>query len=30
MEETRRVARDEMGLEQLHLAVRDGVGLEGF
>jgi GNAT superfamily N-acetyltransferase len=24
------VARDEMGLEQLHLAVRGGMGLEGF
>ncbi|MGW1278905.1 GNAT family N-acetyltransferase [Streptomyces tsukubensis] len=30
MEEARRVARDEMALEQLHLAARGGVGLEGF
>jgi GNAT superfamily N-acetyltransferase len=30
MEHLRRVARDEMGLEQLHLAVRGGAGLEGF
>ncbi|NDZ77033.1 GNAT family N-acetyltransferase [Streptomyces sp. SID10853] len=28
--EARRVARDEMGLEQLHLAARGGVGLEHF
>jgi GNAT superfamily N-acetyltransferase len=26
----REIARDEMGLEQLHLAARAGVGLEGF
>lgn len=26
----RRIARDEMGLEQLHLAARGGVGLEDF
>lgn len=30
MEHLRRVARDEMGLEQLHLAARGGVGLEDF
>ncbi|KOV60541.1 GNAT family N-acetyltransferase [Streptomyces sp. MMG1121] len=30
MEEARRIARDEIGLEQLHLAARGGVGLEGF
>jgi GNAT superfamily N-acetyltransferase len=30
MERLRRVARDEMGLEQLHLAARGGAGLEGF
>ncbi|GAA3092344.1 GNAT family N-acetyltransferase [Streptomyces rectiviolaceus] len=30
MREVRRVARDEMGLEQLHLAARGGVGLEDF
>ncbi|KUL34091.1 acetyltransferase [Streptomyces sp. NRRL F-4489] len=30
VEEARRVARDEMGLEQLRIAVRGGVGLEGF
>ena len=30
MHEVRRVARNEMGLEQLHLAARDGVGLEDF
>ncbi|WP_406505360.1 GNAT family N-acetyltransferase [Streptomyces sp. NBC_00212] len=30
MHEVRRVARDEMGLEQLHLAARGGVGLEDF
>ncbi|GAA1914074.1 GNAT family N-acetyltransferase [Streptomyces durmitorensis] len=30
MQEVRRVARDEMGLEQLRLAARGGVGLEGF
>jgi GNAT superfamily N-acetyltransferase len=30
MHELRRIARDEMGLEQLHLAVRGGVGLEDF
>ncbi|MEU7646397.1 GNAT family N-acetyltransferase [Streptomyces huasconensis] len=30
MEEARRVAKDEMGLEQLHLAVRGSVGLESF
>ncbi|MEU6768211.1 GNAT family N-acetyltransferase [Streptomyces sp. NPDC046853] len=30
MEEVRSVARDEMGLEQLHLAARGGVGLEEF
>lgn len=28
--ELRRIARDEMGLEQLHLAARGGVGLEDF
>lgn len=30
MEEVRRVARDELGLEQLRLAARDGEGLEKF
>jgi GNAT superfamily N-acetyltransferase len=30
MSQLRRVARDEMGLEQLHLAVRGGMGLEGY
>ncbi|MEU6883569.1 GNAT family N-acetyltransferase [Streptomyces sp. NPDC046712] len=30
MNEVRRVSRDEMGLEQLHLAARAGVGLEDF
>ncbi|MEU9704641.1 GNAT family N-acetyltransferase [Streptomyces sp. NPDC047981] len=30
MTEVRRVAKEEMGLEQLHLAARGGVGLEGF
>ncbi|MEU8890132.1 GNAT family N-acetyltransferase [Streptomyces sp. NPDC048442] len=30
LEEVRRIARDEMGLEQLHLAARGGAGLEGF
>ncbi|WP_405565104.1 GNAT family N-acetyltransferase [Streptomyces sp. NBC_01180] len=30
MHEVRRVARDEMGLEQLHLAARGAVGLEDF
>ncbi|MEU7579924.1 GNAT family N-acetyltransferase [Streptomyces sp. NPDC041068] len=30
MNEVRRVAREEMGLEQLHLAARGGVGLEDF
>ena len=30
MHELRRIARDEMGLEQLHLAARGGVGLEDF
>ncbi|KOX24700.1 MULTISPECIES: GNAT family N-acetyltransferase [unclassified Streptomyces] len=30
MEEARGVAREEMGLEQLRLAVRDGLGLEDF
>ncbi|MEV8320908.1 GNAT family N-acetyltransferase [Streptomyces sp. NPDC059900] len=30
MEEVRSVARDEMGLEQLHLAARGGAGLEEF
>ncbi|MEU5952024.1 GNAT family N-acetyltransferase [Streptomyces sp. NPDC047525] len=30
MQEVRRVARDEMGLEQLRLAARGGVGLEDF
>lgn len=30
MREVRHVARTEMGLEQLHLAVRGGAGLEGF
>ncbi|MCH0541763.1 GNAT family N-acetyltransferase [Streptomyces sp. MUM 203J] len=30
MDEARRAARDEMGLEQLHLAVRGGLGLEDF
>ncbi|MFJ3879055.1 GNAT family N-acetyltransferase [Streptomyces sp. NPDC090077] len=30
MRELRRAARDELGLEQLHLAARGGEGLEGF
>lgn len=30
MHELRRIARDEMGLEQLHLAARGGAGLEDF
>ena len=30
MRQVRQVARDDMGLEQLHLAARGGVGLEGF
>jgi hypothetical protein len=30
MHRLREVARDEMGLEQLHLAVRGGMGLEDF
>jgi GNAT superfamily N-acetyltransferase len=30
MTEVRRIARDEMGLEQLHLAARGGAGLEAF
>jgi GNAT superfamily N-acetyltransferase len=30
MSRLREVARDEMGLEQLHLAVRGGMGLKGF
>ena len=30
MTQARRVAREEMGLEQLHLALRDGTGLERF
>ncbi|MFE2973062.1 GNAT family N-acetyltransferase [Streptomyces sp. NPDC059340] len=30
MNEVRRIARDEMGLEQLHLAARGDVGLEDF
>lgn len=30
MHEARRVARDEMGLEQLRIAVRDGLGLDTF
>ncbi|MGW7018137.1 GNAT family N-acetyltransferase [Streptomyces decoyicus] len=30
MTEAREVARQEMGLEQLHLAARAGVGLEDF
>lgn len=30
MNEVRRIAREEMGLEQLHLAARSGVGLETF
>jgi len=30
MTEARRVAREEMGLEQLHLALRGGTGLERF
>ncbi|MEV0590561.1 GNAT family N-acetyltransferase [Nonomuraea cavernae] len=30
MTEARRIARDEMNLEQLHLAARGGVGLETF
>jgi GNAT superfamily N-acetyltransferase len=30
MQELRRIARDEMGVEQLHLAARGGMGLEGF
>jgi len=30
MSEVRRIARDELGLEQLHLEARGGEGLEGF
>ncbi|MGW7410954.1 GNAT family N-acetyltransferase [Streptomyces sp. NPDC054863] len=30
LQEVRRIARDEMGLEQLHLAARGGAGLEDF
>jgi GNAT superfamily N-acetyltransferase len=30
MHQLRRIARDEMGLEQLHLAARGGAGLEDF
>jgi hypothetical protein len=30
MEHARRIARDDMGLEQLHLAARAGMGLEEF
>lgn len=30
MQEIRRIARDEMGLQQLHLAARGGMGLESF
>jgi GNAT superfamily N-acetyltransferase len=30
MDQLRHVARNEMGLEQLHLAARGGTGLEGF
>jgi hypothetical protein len=30
MTQARRVAREEMGLEQLHLALRGGTGLERF
>jgi GNAT superfamily N-acetyltransferase len=30
MQRLRQIARDEMGLEQLHLAARGGVGLEDF
>jgi len=30
MNEVRRIARDELGLEQLHLEARGGEGLEGF
>ncbi len=30
MQRVREVARDEMGLEQLHLAARGGIGLEDF
>jgi len=30
MNQARQVARDKMGLKQLHLAVRGGVGLEHF
>ena len=30
MRRLRQVARDEMGLEQLHLAARGGMGLEGY
>lgn len=30
MNEVRRIARDELGLEQLHLEARGGAGLEGF
>ncbi len=30
MRELRKIARDELGLEQLHLAVRGGEGLEDF
>jgi len=30
MNRARQIARDDMGLEQLHLAARAGVGLEDF
>lgn len=30
MRRLRQIARDEMGLQQLHLAVRGGMGLEAF
>lgn len=30
MNEVRRIARDEMELDQLHLAARGGAGLEAF
>ena len=30
MSRLREVARDEIGLEQLHLAARGGIGLEGY
>jgi hypothetical protein len=30
MREAQRIGRDDMGLEQLHLAARGGMGLEDF